>query len=232
MQRDDQDPAEYAELWAGDAGARSGTPGYEDLYAAWLADFADRGVERVGFSVVALRRRATERPAWTDLVDHRTPVAAAMRPVVDAGLRARTWLAEHDEVALLEVAWVCAPDVTEERYGPPGAADPAVIQLRQRQRSGARGPARHRRCRTGRRLRRDPDPAAGARRHRDAPRPARGFRCRIRFTPYPRARGRRFAHLSSKTARVDSIAAAGIQRRMTSVANLVPAEGWLAADRP
>jgi hypothetical protein len=131
VQRDDQDPAEYAELWAGDAGARSGTPGYEDLYAAWLADFAARGVERIGFGVVALQRPTGPRPPWTDLVDHRGPVADAMGPTVDAGLRARTWLVEHDDDALLDVAWSCAPDVTEERHARPGAADPSVIQLRQ-----------------------------------------------------------------------------------------------------
>jgi len=50
---------------------------------------------------------------------------------VDAGLRARTWLAEHDDDALLDVAWSCAPDVTEERHARPGAADPSVIRLRQ-----------------------------------------------------------------------------------------------------
>jgi hypothetical protein len=131
VQRDEQDPAEYAELWAGDSGSRPGTPGYEDLYAAWLADFAARGVERIGFGVVALQRPATTRPVWTDLVDHRGPVAAAMGPAVDAGLRARTWLAEHNDEALLDVAWSCAPDVTTERHGRPGAADPEVIQLRQ-----------------------------------------------------------------------------------------------------
>jgi hypothetical protein len=54
-----------------------------------------------------------------------------MGPVVDAGLRARTWLAEHDDDALLDVAWSCAPDVTEERRGRPGADHPDVIQLRQ-----------------------------------------------------------------------------------------------------
>ncbi len=131
VQRDEQDPAEYAELWAGDAGSRSGTPGYEDLYAAWLADFADRGVERVGFGVVALQRPSADRPPWADLVDHRGPVSGAMGPVVDAAFTARTWLAEHDDDALLDVAWSCALDVTEERHGRPGADDPDVIQLRQ-----------------------------------------------------------------------------------------------------
>jgi methylase of polypeptide subunit release factors len=131
VQRDEQDPAEYAELWAGDAGSRSGTAGYDDLYAAWLADFADRGVERIGFGVVALQRPERQREPWTDLVDHRGPVADAMGPVVDAGLAARTWLAEHDDDALLDVAWSCAPDVVEERHTRPGATDPDVIQLRQ-----------------------------------------------------------------------------------------------------
>ena len=130
VQRDEQDPAEYAELWAGDAGSRSGTPGYEELYAAWLADFADRGVERVGFGVVALQRPAGDRPPWADLVDHRGPVRGAMGPVVDAALAARTWLAERDDDGLLDVAWSCAPDVTEERHGRPGAVDPDVVQLR------------------------------------------------------------------------------------------------------
>jgi hypothetical protein len=131
LQRDEQDPAEYAELWAGDAGSRVGTPGYEDLYAAWLADFAGRGVERIGFGVVVLQRPVTARPTWTELVDHRGPVAAAMGPAVDAGLRARTWLAEHDDDTLLDVAWSCAPDVTEERHSRPGSPDPAVVRLRQ-----------------------------------------------------------------------------------------------------
>jgi hypothetical protein len=40
-------------------------------------------------------------------------------------------LAEHDDHALLDVAWSCAPDVTEERFGRPGADDPQVIRLRQ-----------------------------------------------------------------------------------------------------
>ncbi len=131
VQRDEQDPAEYAELWAADAGSRTGTPGYDDLYAAWLADFATRGIERVGFGVVTLQRPAQSRDVWTDLTDHRGPVAAAMGPVVDAGLRARTWLAEHDDDAVLDVAWTCAADVVEERHSRPGASDPEVIQLRQ-----------------------------------------------------------------------------------------------------
>ena len=131
IQRDEQDPAEYAELWSRDGGSRDGVEGYEALYAAWLADFAARGVERIGFGVVVLQRPSTDRPPWVELVEVTGPVAPAMGPVVDAGLAARSWLAEHDATTLLATAWRCAADVVEERHTRPGASDPQVIQLRQ-----------------------------------------------------------------------------------------------------
>jgi methylase of polypeptide subunit release factors len=131
VQRESQDPAEYAELWARDGGAQPGSEPHSQLYAAWLRDFASRDVERVGFGVVTLQRPATDRPVWRSLDEANGPVAAPMGPTVDAGLRARTWLAEHSDDDLLDVAWSCAPDVTEERHGRPGAEDPAVILVRQ-----------------------------------------------------------------------------------------------------
>ncbi len=131
IQRETQDPAEYAELWAGDGGHRRGRPAYETMYAAWLDDFASRDVDHVGFGVITLQRPATGRRPFVDLVDSPGRVAAPMGPAVDAGLSARTWLAEHGDAGLLDSAWVVAPDVTEERFGRPGADDPSVIQLRQ-----------------------------------------------------------------------------------------------------
>lgn len=131
VQREEQDVAEYAETWIRDGGHRPGTEEFEELYAAWLDDFAGRDVERVGFGVVTLQRPRAGRDPWRDLVDVRHPVAAPMGPHVLAGLRARTWLAEHDDEELLDVAWQVADDVTEERIGRPGAPDPQVIQLRQ-----------------------------------------------------------------------------------------------------
>ncbi|TWP34300.1 DUF7059 domain-containing protein [Leekyejoonella antrihumi] len=131
VQRETQDPAEYAELWSGDGGHRRGEPGFDRMYAAWLDDFASRDVERVGFGIVTLQRPARERATFLDLVDVRGPVAAAMGPAIDAGLRARTWIAEHGDAELLDTAWRVAPDVTEERHGRPGAQDPSVIVIRQ-----------------------------------------------------------------------------------------------------
>lgn len=131
VQREEQDPAEYAATWSRDGGQRAGTPEHEGMSLAWLEDFAARGVERVGFGVITLQRPVGERPTFRDLVDHRGPVATPMGASVLAGMRARTWLAEHDDAAVLDVAWSCPPDVTEERHTRPGEADPTVIVLRQ-----------------------------------------------------------------------------------------------------
>ena len=132
VQRDVQDPAEYAETWSRDGGHHSATTEFATMYAAWLDDFASRGVSAhrlrrhhpaaAGGRARALRRRSTEATG---------PVAAPMGPHVLSGLRARTWLAEHTDDELLAVAWRCADDVTEERHGRPGDEDPAVILLRQ-----------------------------------------------------------------------------------------------------
>lgn len=130
LQREVQDPAEYAELWVRDGGT-SGGPEFERLYAAWLDDFASRDVARIGFGVVVLQRPASYRPTFRDLVEVPGPVASPMGPTIDAGMSARTWLAEHGDAALLDTAWRLADDVTEERFGRPGDADPAIIRVRQ-----------------------------------------------------------------------------------------------------
>ena len=131
IQRETQDPAQYAELWARDGGTLPGSPGHDRMYAAWLRDFAARDVTAIGFGIITLQRPAADRATWRDLAEANGPVAAAMGGVVDAGLRARTWLAEHGDDELLDVAWSCAADVTEERHGRPGDEDPAVILVRQ-----------------------------------------------------------------------------------------------------
>jgi methylase of polypeptide subunit release factors len=131
VQREVQDPAEYAELWSRDGGHLPGSAEHDRLCAAWLHDFASRGVESIGFGVVALQRPVDDRVPWRSLDEVTGPVAAPMGPVVEAGLAARTWLAEHSDDDVLDVAWSCAADVTEERHGRPGAEDPSVILIRQ-----------------------------------------------------------------------------------------------------
>jgi hypothetical protein len=131
VQRETQDPAEYAQTWARDGGHRPGTADFDTMYAAWLDDFASRDVAAIGFGVLTLQRPATDRQPFVDLVEVTWPIESPMGPAVQAGLAARTWLAEHDDDAVLGAAWRCAPDVHEERHARPGAADPAVIVVRQ-----------------------------------------------------------------------------------------------------
>ena len=131
VQREVQDPAEYAETWARDGGHHPGTVDFNAMYAAWLDDFEARDVEAIGFGVVTLHRPRTDRAPFVDLMDVPWPVEAPMGPTVLAGLDARTWLAEHDDDEVLDIAWRCAPDVHEERHTMPGAPDPTAIVLRQ-----------------------------------------------------------------------------------------------------
>ena len=131
VQREVQDPAEYAETWSRDGGQHPGTAEFDGMYAAWLDDFEARDVESIGFGVITLQRPATGRDPFVELDEVTWPVQNPMGAAVLAGLRARTWLAEHDDDAVLDVAWRCGPDVHEERHTMPGAADPTAILLRQ-----------------------------------------------------------------------------------------------------
>lgn len=135
VQREVQDPAEYAETWARDGGHHEGTADFARMYAAWLDDFASRDIASIGFGVITLRRSARvdagERAPYVDLVEVTHPVALPMGPTILAGLSARTWLADHDDDAVLDRAWVAAADVHEERHTLPGATDPSRIRWHQ-----------------------------------------------------------------------------------------------------
>jgi SAM-dependent methyltransferase len=131
VQREVQDPAEYAETWVRDGGHHGATAEFTTMYAAWLDDFASRGVASVGFGIITLQRPTADREPFLDLVEVTGPVASPMGPHVVAGLRARTWLAEHSDDEVLDTAWRCADDVTVEEHRRPGATDPAAILVRQ-----------------------------------------------------------------------------------------------------
>lgn len=133
VERERQDPAEYAELWIRDGGTTSG-PRYEALYAAWLDDFERRGVEAVGFGVVAVRRPRAARRAGAALrrvEEVRGPLDAPLGVHLAAVLDAHDLLAGLDDDALAAARLVVAPDVTEERHHRPGEEHPDVVLLRQ-----------------------------------------------------------------------------------------------------
>ncbi|GEL95809.1 DUF7059 domain-containing protein [Cellulomonas composti] len=141
VQRELQDPAQYAETWIRDGGT---TPDRDPeqwalRYGAWLDDFASRDVEAVGFGIVTLRRpaaavssgRATEGTRLRRLEEVTGTVRQPLGPTIAAGLAAHDWLAERDDAALAAERLVVAADVTEERYLTPGDPDPRIVLLRQ-----------------------------------------------------------------------------------------------------
>jgi ubiquinone/menaquinone biosynthesis C-methylase UbiE len=132
VQREVQDPAEYAETWLRDGGQPRG-PEFDRLYQAWLDDFDSRDVEGIGFGLVTLRR-ADEPGAGhvplRRLEEQRGGDPAGLGDHVADALAALDWLTVHAG-SLREHRFTVAPDVTEERHYRPGEEDPAVIQIRQ-----------------------------------------------------------------------------------------------------
>jgi len=130
VQRELQDPAQYAELWLRDGGDPEPACRAE-LYAAWLDDFEARGVEAIGFGLVTLRRPVGGTATLRRVEDLLGPLDTPVGEHVAACLAAHDWLAAHDDAALLQARLRVAADVTEERYHRPGEEDPTVVLLRQ-----------------------------------------------------------------------------------------------------
>ncbi|MEU4821535.1 class I SAM-dependent methyltransferase [Actinomadura sp. NPDC023710] len=125
VQRDVQDPAEYAELWLRDS-CEAGTPEYRARYEAWLDEFEQRDVTGIGFGWITLRR--SERPAVRiEEVRHAVeqPVGAYVHEVLDGLVKAE----EFSTACGRRLA--AAPGLVQEQIGPPGAEDPERIVLRQ-----------------------------------------------------------------------------------------------------
>lgn len=132
VQREVQDPAQYAETWARDGGHHAGTAEFQAMYAAWLDDFASRDVEAVGFGIITLHRPSTERERFVDLMEVRGPVAEVMGPSVAAGLAARERLALMNDDELLETVWRAADDVLLEQQVQAGSSEPFAVTVVQR----------------------------------------------------------------------------------------------------
>lgn len=128
VQREVADPALYAETWIRDGGQKAG-PRFDELYGAWLDDFAARGVTGVGFGVVTVRRPAREGAPLRRFEEN---LAALSDPL---GEIFATGLAVHDALAGLhdlgDLTLTVAGDVTDERFHTPGDPDPRIVLLRQ-----------------------------------------------------------------------------------------------------
>jgi methylase of polypeptide subunit release factors len=145
IERDRQDPAQYAETWIRDGGTRAGSAEFERLCGAWLDDFEHRGVTGVGFGYVLLRRPNTvelpnldqsalgsRRLRRVERLD--APLGrgtAGLGSHLATALAAFDWHVPRTDVEVLAARLRVASDVTEERSHWPGEADPSVLVLRQ-----------------------------------------------------------------------------------------------------
>lgn len=133
IQRDALDGAEYAETWLRDGGVtpERGRVKYDDAYQAYLADFAARDVDRVGFGIVTLRLAAGGGAPMRRLEEHEGQLPSPLGAHIVDTLAAHDWLASTSDDALLATALTVAPDVTKETYGRPLLHDPEHILIRQ-----------------------------------------------------------------------------------------------------
>ncbi|WP_315174799.1 transferase [Actinomyces oris] len=133
LERELQDPVEYATMWLRDGGL---TPerdpeAFDAALEAWIDDFEARDVRGVGFGYLIVHRPRRPREPWRLLEEVTTSGQGVLGPHVAEVLEVRERLAGLDDEAVADLCPLLAPDVTEERHLIPGAAEPTVILLRQ-----------------------------------------------------------------------------------------------------
>ena len=133
LERELQDPVEYATMWLRDGGL---TPerdpqAFDAALEAWIDDFEARDVRGVGFGYLIVHRPRCPREPWRLLEEVTTSGQGVLGPHVAEVLEVRERLAGLDDEAVADLCPLLASDVTEERHLIPGAAEPTVILLRQ-----------------------------------------------------------------------------------------------------
>lgn len=133
IEREVQDPVEYATMWLRDGGLtpERDAEGFDAALGAWIDDFEVRGVQGVGFGYLIVHRPLRSRDPWRLLEKVTTSGQGVLGHHVAEVLEVRERLAGLDDAAVADLRPVLAPDVTEERHFIPGAAEPTVILLRQ-----------------------------------------------------------------------------------------------------
>ena len=131
IQRESEDPAQYAATWARDGGLTDRDARWPELIEAWLEDFAGRDVARIGFGYLLLHRPEhsagrrgmlrTEQVAGTG--------SGTLSQHLTATLHMLDTLAEMDDAALGALRPTRATDVVERRHLTPGQFDPMLIEL-------------------------------------------------------------------------------------------------------
>lgn len=128
IERELLDPYEYVELWLTDAGL-AGDPSWSRRYREWLDYFERLGIRAVGMGWITVLNADRDQPdisyeVWPHEVNQ--PVGPAL-----ASRGQAIELARLPDDALLASQLQLRPDVVQESFGVPGAADPQHLLLRQ-----------------------------------------------------------------------------------------------------
>ena len=129
LQRDREDPAEYAGTWARDGGITPRDHRWDALIDAWLEDFASRAVEGIGFGYLLLRRPDAGRRGLLRTELTTGTGSGTLSEHLAASLAALDRLSALDDEALAATRPVRAEDVVERRHLTPGQWDPLLIEL-------------------------------------------------------------------------------------------------------
>lgn len=131
VQREFQDPAEYAELWLRDSGDHD-SPRYVERYQAYLDYFAQHRIEGVAFGWIILRNTGTEQPT-VRLEELTRPIDQPLGAYVPEWFGRYEFLATTDDEQLLATPLRVAPGVVLEQTAEPGDGgwNPTGTRLRQ-----------------------------------------------------------------------------------------------------
>lgn len=128
VQREQLTPTHYAETWLRDAAENRNPARFAERFRDYLADFASRSVEHIGFGMVWLRNAggpATLRRFEEVTYELEQPIG----PHLVSAVERHDWLGGCPDLTGEHL--LVADDVTEERHQRPGAEHPGVILLRQ-----------------------------------------------------------------------------------------------------
>ena len=136
VQREFQDPAEYAELWLRDSGDHN-SPRYVERYQAYLDYFAANRIEGVAFGWIILRNTGTDQPTIR-LEELTRQIEQPLGAHVPGWFARHAFLAETDDEQLLGTVLRVAPGVVLEQTAEPGDEGWTPTDTRLRQTGGVR----------------------------------------------------------------------------------------------
>lgn len=134
VQREVQDPAEYAELWLRDSGDH-GTPQYIERYQAYLDYFAANRIEAVGFGWITLRATGADLPTvrLEELTGH---IDQPLGAIVPDWFDRQAFVRETGDEELLAAGPRVATGLVLEQVAKPGEDGWTNVSTRIRQTAG------------------------------------------------------------------------------------------------